>query len=77
MCEARLPGAEAVLFTIRTQQAPLACLASRPEVARGMAEAVGAWSDELVSYRGAATWRRPVIAWLDGVGATGRAGLTR
>ncbi len=70
----RLPETGAILFTIRTQQAPLACLASRPAVATGMAGAVRSWSDELVAYRGAAGWRAPVLAWLDEVGRTGGAG---
>lgn len=73
----RLPETDAVLFTIRTQQAPLACLASRPAVATEMAGAVGAWSDELVAYRGASGWRAPVRAWLDRVGRTGGAGWCR
>lgn len=70
----RLARTGAVLFTIRTQQAPLACLASRPDVAAAMAGAVRAWSDDLVAYRGAAAWRTPATAWLDQVVATAGAG---
>lgn len=70
----RLPRTGAVLFTIRTQQAPLACLASRPDVASAMAGAVRAWSDDLVAYRGAASWRAPALSWLDQVAVTAGAG---
>lgn len=48
----RLTSAEAVLFTIRTQQVPLAVLAARPEVAARMADAVTSWSPELAAYKG-------------------------
>jgi hypothetical protein len=60
----RTPGA--VLFTIRTQQVPLAVLAERPDVAHRMADAVSAWSPELVAYKGghgalaAVEWLRSV-----------------
>lgn len=70
----RLPATGATLFTIRTQQAPLASLASRPEVAAGMAATVRSWSEELVAYRSAARWREPVLAWLDGVAGRDRSG---
>ncbi len=43
---------DAVLFTIRTRQAPLACVAERPEIARAMAAAIDAWSTDLVEYKG-------------------------
>jgi hypothetical protein len=46
----RTPGT--VLFTIRTQQVPLAALAARPDVARRMADAIAAWTPELVAYKG-------------------------
>lgn len=48
----RLSTAGAVLFTIRTQQVPLAALAERPDVARRMAAAISAWSPALVAYKG-------------------------
>lgn len=60
----RLPRTDAVVFTIRTQQVPLAAVASRPDVARGLAAAIGAWSPDLVAYRGAAAWRTPALGWL-------------
>ena len=48
----RLTRAHAVLFTIRTQQVPLAALATHPDVARRMAAAIEAWSPELRAYKG-------------------------
>jgi hypothetical protein len=48
----RLPESGAILFTIRTQQVPLAVLAERPDVADRMAAAIRAWSPELAGYKG-------------------------
>lgn len=63
----RLPRTGAILFTIRTQQAPLAVLQDRPDLAPAVAAAVRSWSDDLVAYRSASAWRAPVVAWLDGI----------
>lgn len=60
----RLPRTDAVVFTIRTQQVPLRAVAARPQVAAGLADAIAAWSDELVAYRGAAGWRAQLVDWL-------------
>jgi hypothetical protein len=60
----RLAASGTVLFTIRTQQVPLAVLAERPDVAHRMAAAIDAWSPELLAYKGghgapsAAAWLR-------------------
>ncbi|HVM09586.1 MAG TPA: heme-dependent oxidative N-demethylase subunit alpha family protein [Acidimicrobiales bacterium] len=62
---ARVEGAEVVLFTIRTDIAPLADVAGRPDLARQMAATIRTWSDELVEYRRAAGWRDNAIAWLE------------
>lgn len=48
----RLATPGAVVFTIRTQQVPLAVLDGRPEVARRLAAAIAAWSPALVAYKG-------------------------
>jgi hypothetical protein len=48
----RLTSAEVVLFTIRTQQVPLAALADRPDVARRLADAIAHWSPDLIAYKG-------------------------
>ena len=63
----RLPRTDGILFTIATQQVPLAVLAERPDVAAGIATAVAAWSPELVRYRGAERWREAGLAWLSSV----------
>lgn len=65
----RLEGTEAILFTIRTQQVPLAVVARRPGVAAAMARAIEGWSEELVAYRAAEPWRDAVTAWLREVAA--------
>ena len=61
----RLPATGGILFTIRTQQVPLAAVADRPDVARRLAAAIRAWSPELLAYRGAHRWRDPALAWLE------------
>jgi hypothetical protein len=48
----RLDTPDTVLFTIRTQQVPLAVVAQRPDIARRMAESIAGWSPELVAYKG-------------------------
>jgi hypothetical protein len=47
----RLDTPDTVLFTIRTQQVPLAELADRPDVAHRLARVVDAWSPDLVAYK--------------------------
>ena len=70
----RLPRTGAVLFTIRTQQVPLAVVASRPDVAGGLATALATWSPDLVRYRSAARWRAPLLGWLRTIAGSGRDG---
>lgn len=41
-----------ILFTIRTQQVPLASLIERPDIAQRLAVAITAWSPELAAYKG-------------------------
>jgi dimethylamine monooxygenase subunit A len=40
-----------VLFTIRTQQVPLALVDTRPDVARRLAGIIDAWSDDMREYK--------------------------
>jgi hypothetical protein len=47
----RLATPDTVLFTIRTQQVPLAALDHRPDVAHNLARIIDAWSPELVAYK--------------------------
>lgn len=61
----RLPRTGAILFTIRTQQAPFAVFAQRPDLAPRLAAAIRSWSDDLVAYRGAGRWLTPALSWLD------------
>lgn len=62
----RLATADVVLFTIRTQQVPLAVLAGRPDVAHRMASAIDAWSPELTAYKGGHGATR-AVDWLRSV----------
>ena len=62
----RLPSVEAVVFTIRTQQVPVGVLASRPDVAGGLAAAIREWSAEQRAYKGAAV-DEALLAWLEGI----------
>lgn len=62
----RLPTGEAVVFTIRTQQVPMAVLGSRPDVAGDLAAAIRGWSPEQRAYKGAAV-DEALLAWLEGV----------
>jgi len=60
----RLPVTGSIVFTIRTQQAPLAVVGSRPDLRAAMADAVESWSDDLIAYRGGHALRTPLLAWL-------------
>ena len=62
----RLPGTDAVAFTIRTQQVPLAALRRRPDVAGGLAAAIRGWSGELRAYKGSAV-DEALLRWLEHV----------
>jgi hypothetical protein len=43
---------------------PLAAVGARPDVARGLADAIEAWSPALAAYRSAEPWRAHVVRWL-------------
>lgn len=73
---ASLPETGAVLFTIRTQQAPLAVLGARPDLAASLAAAVQAMSSELLAYKGLTAARDRFVAWLEAT-ASGGDGLRR
>ena len=47
----RLATPDAVLFSIRTQQVPLAAIEQRPDVARRLAEVIDGWSPGLSAYK--------------------------
>jgi hypothetical protein len=60
----RLPRG-AVLFTIKTQQAPLGALGERPEVARRMAATIRAMPPEHLTGRSFAPYADDLVTWLD------------
>jgi hypothetical protein len=62
----RLPRSDAVLFTIRVQQAPFGVLAERPAVAAALAARMRAQPTELTDMNGLAAYEEAVLAWLDG-----------
>lgn len=62
----RLETPDVVLFTIRTQQVPLSEIAAYPSVAHRMADAITAWSPELVAYKGG-HGALAAVPWLRGV----------
>ena len=59
----RLRDVDAVAFTIRTQQVPLAALASRPDVCTALVAAVRAWSPAQRAYKGHAV-DDALLQWL-------------
>jgi hypothetical protein len=48
----RLPGTDAVLFTIRTQQVPLSAVIEHSDLAARMAAVIEGWPPEIVHYKG-------------------------
>lgn len=64
----RLASVDAVLFTIRVQQAPFALLRDRPDVARAFAARLAAQPPELTAMNGLAGREGEVLTWLRGVG---------
>ena len=65
----RLPGTEAVAFTIRTEQVPMTVLRRRPDVAGALARSIRGWSGDLRAYKGGAV-DEALLTWLEGVAAT-------
>ncbi len=60
----RLEHTDAVVFTIRTQQVPLARLASRPDRCAAMAAALRGWTPAQRRYKGGAV-DDALLRWLD------------
>lgn len=64
----RLPGSDAVLFTIKVQMASLDDVAYHPALARLMRESVLGWTAELAESRGFGDeWLGALTEWLRGV----------
>jgi hypothetical protein len=62
-----LPHSSGILFTIRTEQVPLATLAGRPDLAARMAATARAWTPALAAYRANVLVLPRLLAWLDSV----------
>jgi len=60
----RLPGVDAVVFTIRTQQVPVGVLGERPDVCASLAAALRGWSAAQRAYKGGAV-DDELLRWLD------------
>ena len=65
----RFAGTRCVLFTLRTYVRPLAHLATRPQDARRLADALQAMPVDVVDYKKVADLRPSAVAWLDAVTA--------
>ena len=70
----RLPRTGAVLFTIKVYVDPLERLRVHPEMARALADAVGALSPAEIEYKGMQSMREPVLRYLAAIG-TGAAAI--
>lgn len=61
----RLPATGAILFGIRVQLAPVPALRTRPELCHRLAEAMTAWTPEMVENRGGRHRRHTeLLTWL-------------
>jgi dimethylamine monooxygenase subunit A len=65
----RFPETRCVLFTLRTYVRPLAHLATRPDDARRLAEALQAMPPDVADYKKVADLTPAAVAWLDAVTA--------
>jgi dimethylamine monooxygenase subunit A len=61
-----LPQSSGILFTIRTDQVPLAILKEQPELAMGLAGALRATPPDLAAYRFGALDTHRLANWLEG-----------
>ncbi|HWG07244.1 MAG TPA: DUF3445 domain-containing protein [Beijerinckiaceae bacterium] len=64
----RLPASGAVLFAIRVHVYPLASAITTRATAARLAAAVHALPQEVMRYKRLASFREPLLGWLDGVG---------
>jgi hypothetical protein len=63
----RLERTGAVVFTIRVQQAPFACLVDHPAAATALRRRLTVQPDELTEMNGLAPHRAAVLAWLGSI----------
>jgi hypothetical protein len=61
----RLAGCGDVVFGIRTYLEPLADVTAAPEAARALADRVREMPADMAAYKGIATIREPLLAWLE------------
>lgn len=61
----RIPGAEAVLFTVHTRSRTVAEVCADPVRARRLAGALATMGPEMRTYKGIEGLAGPVLAWLD------------
>ncbi|MBL8346359.1 MAG: DUF3445 domain-containing protein [Rubrivivax sp.] len=59
-----LPQAEQAIFTIEVEVAPLATAVAEPARAARLHAAIASMSDAVLAYRGLASVREPLLAWL-------------
>jgi hypothetical protein len=68
----RLPACGDVVFGIRTYVEPLGDVTADPEVARALAMRVREMPPDMATYKGIASIREPLVAWLERRGAKAR-----
>ncbi|MCC7273193.1 MAG: DUF3445 domain-containing protein [Alphaproteobacteria bacterium] len=61
----RLPVTGAIVFTIKTYIDPLRAISERPDLMRGLRQAITAMPEEMAGYKAMAPIRDAVIGWLD------------
>ena len=67
----RVPGTEAILFTIKTYRRPLAEIVALPGMAARLAAAVRALPPEMARYKSLPAIQEVLLAFLDGVATAG------
>jgi dimethylamine monooxygenase subunit A len=67
----RLPESGAILFTIKSQLAPLGVLRARPDIAQRLLDQLNSWSTDLHAYKSTGSvLERNVLPWLRSVAAS-------
>ncbi|HTU56204.1 MAG TPA: DUF3445 domain-containing protein [Acetobacteraceae bacterium] len=61
----RVPGASAILFTIKVHQTPIEAIAGEPAIAGRLAEAIRALPEETARYKSLLPFRAALLGFLD------------
>lgn len=61
----RLPATGAIVFTIKTHVDPLRAIGERPDMLRGLRDAVAGMPEGMAAYKAMAPIRDALIGWLD------------